>query len=73
MTTRLLSLETVQEKLKNLDQPVKIILEKGRIYFDHPGLIYDAEYLCFLLDLVSDIANAVERTANTRLMLAMAA
>ena len=73
LTTRLLSLETVQEKLKNLDQPVKIILEKSRIYFDHPGLIYDAEYLCFLLDLVSDIANAVERTANTRLMLAMAA
>ncbi|MCB0167521.1 MAG: hypothetical protein KDI79_25050 [Anaerolineae bacterium] len=73
LTTRLLSIEAIQAKLKTLDQPVKIILEKGRIYFDHPGLIYDAEYLCFLLDLVSDIANAVERTANTRLMLSMAA
>lgn len=72
LTTKLLSIESIQERLKSLNQPVKIILEKGRIYFDHPGLVYDAEYLCFLLDLISDIANAVERTASSRLMLSMA-
>lgn len=73
LTTNLLSIETVQEKLKSLNEPVKIMLEKGRIYFDHPGYIYDAEYLCFLLDLVSEIAHAIERTTNTRLMLSPAA
>ncbi|MCB0209856.1 MAG: hypothetical protein KDJ52_11020 [Anaerolineae bacterium] len=73
LTTKLLSVATIQNKLESLNEPVKIILEKGKIYFDHPGYVYDAEYLCFLLDLVNDIANAVERTANTRIMLSMAA
>ena len=73
LTTRLLSVEAIQSKLKSLNKPVKIILDRDKIFFDHPDYIYDAEYLCFLLDLVNDIANAVERTANTRIMLSMAA
>lgn len=72
LTAKLLSIDTIQKSLESLNQPVKIALEKGRVYFDHPGYVYDADYLCFLLDLVSEIANAIERTANTRSMLSMA-
>lgn len=72
LTTNLLSIDTVQAYMKRLRQPVNIVLDRKKIYFEHPGHLYDAEYLCFLLDLVTELANSIERTANTRLMLAAA-
>ncbi|HMQ53987.1 MAG TPA: hypothetical protein PKE64_17770 [Anaerolineae bacterium] len=70
LTTNLFSFDNVRDKLNKLQQPVSIVLDRQKLYFEHPGIIYDTDYLCLLLDLLNDLAAAIERTANTRLMLA---
>jgi hypothetical protein len=69
LTAGLFSFDSIRDKLNRLQQPVSIVLDRQKLYFEHPGIIYDTDYLCLLLDLLNDLAAAIERTANTRLML----
>ncbi len=67
MTTNLFSFGKLQDSLQRLTRSVSIELDKEILYFEHPGLLTDAEYLTGILNLLADLACALEQRSGARL------
>jgi hypothetical protein len=66
LTTNLLVSESVAHSLAQLLQPINVELRKQTLYIDYPQVVYDPQYLCFLLDLSCDLADAIERKSRVK-------
>ncbi len=51
----------LQTKLRNLELMVNIELEGRMLHFNQMGVLGDTEYLSFIFDLLSDLADTIER------------
>jgi hypothetical protein len=60
LAPKVLASATIRQKLPQLKMGGTIFVKGAEILFDQPGRISDGKYLRFLLDFLSDIADAVE-------------
>lgn len=64
VTTSLLASDSLRTRLEALWQPVSIELRGQKLCLQHPGLVYDADYMCEMLDLLSELANMIEQRSG---------
>jgi hypothetical protein len=60
LALKVLTFATIRQKLPQLKMGGTIFIQGSEILFDQPGRISDGKYLRFLLDFLSDLADAVE-------------
>ena len=60
LALKVLTSTTIRQKLPQLKMGGTIFVQGSEILFDQPGRISDGRYLRFLLDFLSDLADAVE-------------
>ena len=60
LAPKVLASATIRQKLPRLKMGGTILVKGAEILFDQPGRISDGKYLRFLLDFLSDLADALE-------------
>jgi len=53
--------------LLTLPKMVNIELQKNKLRFDQLGILQDVDYLIFLFDMLTDLAQVIEQGSYTKL------
>lgn len=57
--------KSLRDQFLRLKYEINIEIENSKLYFDQVGILNNPEYLHYLLDLVCDLAEAVEQVSQT--------
>jgi len=56
--------QTLHEQLVRLQWDVNLEVDGSKLFFDQIGVLEDVEYLQFLFDLLSNLADAIEQAGG---------
>ena len=66
ISTNVISTASLKERILQLTEFIDIEIEGKKLRFRQAGLVYDENYLCFILELLSDLVDVVEQGSNAR-------